>query len=112
MGKFGEVEGSRGNRGILHYRFLQSSSFSDSHVLVNQGFKNEVGTKELLNPFANFFVEVLGLRFILHLLSTRNNNPRGTLPLVQSEALVLDRGIWSGVFVEALVGVVVGNTLQ
>jgi hypothetical protein len=112
LSQFGKVKGAGGNRRILHDRFLQCSGFSDSNVFVNHGFENELGAEECFHTFTNFFVEVLGLRFILHLLSTHIDNLRGRPPAIEFEAFVLDRGIWSGVVVEALVGVVVGKTLQ
>ena len=39
--------------------FCRCGGFSDSHVLVNHGLKDELGTEKCFHPFANFFVEVL-----------------------------------------------------
>jgi len=105
-----EVE--RPRCGTFNHSSFHGGSFSDSDVAVNDGFQNQTGTEELFHLLADNPVQVLGLRFILHLLSPCSNNPSRTLAFVESEALVLDRGIWSGVLMEALVGVVVGNTLQ
>jgi hypothetical protein len=112
VSQFSEVKRSRGYRGKFDHSLLNGCSLRNVHILVDDCLKDEIWTEKLLDLLTDLLVQILGLRFILHLLSICDNNPSGTLALVESEALVLDRGIWSGVFIEALVGVVVGNALQ
>ena len=76
---------------------MKRSRFGDAYVLVDGGFEDQLRSEECLNLSADLLVEVLGLRFILHLLSTRIDNLRGRPPAIEFEAFVLDRGIWSGV---------------
>jgi hypothetical protein len=79
---------------------------------MNDRLENQTGSEKLFDLPTDLAVKVLGLRFILHLVSTCLDFPEETPGIFKSEALVLEGWIGSRVFVEALVGIVIWNAVQ
>ncbi len=79
---------------------------------MDDSLEHETRAKKLLYLPADLAVKDLGLRFILHLVSTRLDFPEKTPGVFESEALVLEGWIGSRVFIQALVGIVIWNAAQ